>query len=319
MTPLFFPYTFISDIQKDKILNAFGSVFMYSALKTMEHPDPRVKILEPVSGDDARIISFLNEYRQYAMVGLERASSFMKGRDGIPLFDTEGVSAIRSDVTKGLSSGISQESRANDPFERLFRARTLLEIARDYDEKKQEIEHEMAAISLREKRLLDEIKGFDMAGDTDMDLGMSPSMTVPPDDSAETNMALRLSSWAELFVRAWPRKDLTGDGFFLTTSSEALSSMIERVPELVRVGGLDPSRVEIEELSALMKGLKMSDITEKTFESSVLGHESGPCLLDIYVAHDVSPGLFFLRLANGTTSDEKKMDGIRNTVIGFFS
>jgi len=314
ISPLFFPYTYISDTQREKILNTFGSFAIFSTRKGLEHSDPRIKTLVPVSGDENRLISFLKEYSQYANINTDRSSSFFNVRGGTPMVEPDGVPAIRSEILKGTTDDTPDDSgKSADPMEYLFRARVLLEIAHDYDEKLCEIDQEMESIALREKMLLDQLQGGDGA-DQLFDMPLSHA----PDHSADMSIEHRLSAWAELFIHAWPDSSLTGDGVFLTTSQMVIDILAEHIPEFVKVNDVEASSTNNEDLPILLRELATCDYVEKAPNISGL-LTADYSKLEVYVVPDVSPAMFFLRLTGLESGNEHQKGNVRNTVICFFT
>jgi hypothetical protein len=287
---------------------------MFNTRKGLEHSDPRIKTIVPVSGDENRLISFLKEYSQYANINMDRGASFFKGRGGTPMVEPDGVPAIRSEILKGITDGTPDDSgKAADPMEYLFRARVLLEIAHDYDEKLCEIDQEMESITIREKMLLDQLQGGD-GSDQLFDMHLSHT----PDHSADMSIEHRLSAWADLFIHAWPDSSLTGDGVFLTTSQMVIDILAEHIPEFVKVNDVEASSINNEDLSILLRELSACDCVEKYPEISGLmtvDHSK----LEVYVVHDVSPAMFFSRLTGSESGNEHQKGNIRNTVICIFT
>lgn len=314
ITPLLFPYTYISDAQREKILTTFGSLAMFGTRKGLEHSDPRIKTIIPVSGDENRLNSFLKEYSQYADNSMDRVASYLIGRGGTPMVEPDGVPAIRSEILKGIADDTSGDSGISaDPMEHLFRARVLLEIANDYDEKQQEIDQEMESIALREKMMLEQLQGGD-GSDHLFDINLSSA----PDHSSGMSIEHRLSAWADLFIYAWPDSNLVGDGIFLTTSQMVIDILTERIPELVKIDGVEMQSIDNKATSNVLRDLAICNYAE---ESSGIGRllPVDYSKMMVYIAPDVSPGLFFSRLT-GTSSVHKHEKGeMRNTVICFFT
>lgn len=314
ISPLFFPYTYISDTQREKILTVFGSLAMFSTRKGLEHSDPRIKTLVPVSGDENRLVSFLKEYSQYANNNMDRGVSFFKGRGGTPMVEPDGVPAIRSEILKSITDGPPDDSgKAVDLMEYLFRARVLLEIAHDYDEKLCEIDQEMENITIREKMLLDQLQGGD-GSDQLFDMHLSHA----PDHSADMSVEHRLSAWADLFIHAWPDSSITGDGIFLTTSQMVIDILAEHIPEFVKVKDVEASSTDNEDLSILLRDLATCDYVEKppNIRSLMTADYSK---IEVYVVHDVSPAMFFSRLTGVKSGNEHQKGNVRNSVICFFT
>ena len=312
MMPLLFPYTFISDSQAENLLRTFGSLGLFSASGIPMCHDTRIRTLVPVSGDGLRFESAVRAYRQFAADTMELAGAFLKGQSGIPLFDPDSSAAIRSDVRKCVAGGPVSEPSENLQ-DRLLRARVFLEIARDYDEKKVEIEKEFEALARRESLLLEQLKGDDL-----FDERRLPYSVIPPDSSQDTHMALRLSAWADLFLHAWPDTERGGEGFFLTTSQEALDRMHERVPEMRRICDVDCRAMSSEEVSSRIRDLLRCDSFELNWENNRLDSGKTGGNLSLHVAPHVAPWEFFSRLTDIGGLEEKKKADIRNTVIGFY-
>jgi len=314
ITPLLFPYTYISDTQREKILTTFDSLAMFGNRKGLEHSDPRIKTIVPVSGDENRLSSFLKEYSQYASNSMDRVASYLKGHGGTPMVEPDGVPAIRSEILKGIADGPYGDSGTPaNPMEHLFRARVLLEIAHDYDEKLHEIDQEMESIALREKMLLEQLQGGD-GSDHLFDINLSSA----PDHSSDMSIEHRLSAWADLFIHVWPDSSLVGDGIFLTTSQRVMDILTERIPELVKVDGVETTSSNNNAPSKILRNLAICDYAEESLEMGRL-LTIDDSKMTVYIAPDVSPGLFFLRLTGTCLANKHEKGGIRNTVICFFT
>jgi hypothetical protein len=310
ITPLLFPYTYLSDTQRERILATFGSLAMFGTREGLEHPDPRIKTIIPVSGDENRLISFLKEYSQFTTSNMDRISSFLKGRGGTPLVEPDGVPAIRSEILKGMAHDTVENSDLSvDSREHLFRARVLLEIARDYDEKLHEIDQEMENIAIREKMLLEQLQGGD-----EPDLLFDIHQPDPPDLSADMSIEHRISAWADLFIHAWPESGLEGDGLFLTTSRMVMDILTERIPELVKVDCAETLPGDQKELAMVLRELSNCECAEK--DSGLMSDLHSK--LSVYVAYNVSPALFFSRLSGTGLANIHEKGGVRNTVVCFF-
>lgn len=314
ITPLLFPYTYISDTQRENILTTFGSLAMFGTRKGLAHPDPRVKTIVPVSGDENRLNSFLKEYSQYTRLNMDRMSSFLKGRGGTPMVEPDGVPAIRSEILKGIADDtIDISDRSDDSMEYLFRARVLLEIAHDYDEKLHDIDKEMESIAQREKMLLEQLHGGE-GPDPLFDMHQASA----PDRSADMSLEHRISAWADLFIHVWPDYSLDGDGIFLTTSQMVMDILTERIPELVKVGSAKTASGDKKDMVVVLRELAHCEGAEKASElMSELTVDHSKQV--VYVAPDVSPTLFFSRMTGTGFANIHEKGGSRNTVVCFFT
>lgn len=313
MTPIVFPHTFISDSRKEKYLKIFGSLAMLSpAAGGSGSDDSRVFKIVPGACDDPRFESAVRVYRQFAADSMDRAGSYLKGQAGIPLFDPDGSVAIRSEVWKSASGG-PEDSSTESPRDRLLRARVVLAIARDYDERKHEIERDLESLARRERLLMEQLQGEELFEDS-----FQVSPLSPPDAGHEAHMNLRISAWTEVFLGLCPEKELVSGLFFLTTSLEAVELMKEKVPDLIPVCGLDSCSVQAEKIQSVTRDLSMCDISEINLKSRSLDTDNEGSDLVFHVAPGISPELFFLRMTDAATVEDGKNETIRNTVVCFF-
>lgn len=309
MTPIVFPHTFITDTRKEKFLKVFGSLAMLSPVAGDSGSDPRVVSVVPGTCDDPRFESAVRAYRQFAADSMDGAGSYLKGQAKIPLFDTDGSAAIRSEVWKS-TSGAPVDSSSESPRDRLLRARVVLAIARDYDQRKHEIETELETLARRERLLMEQLQGEAMFEDS--------FQASPPDTGHEDHMNLRISAWAEVFLALCSEKEGISGFYFLATSLEAVELLKEKVPELVSVCGLDSRSVSSEKIPSLVRDLSMRDVSEINLKNSALDRDKEGSDLVFLVAPGIPPELFFLRMTDATVLEEGKNETVRNTVICFF-
>ncbi len=313
MTPIVFPHTFISDSRKEKYLKIFGSFAILSPVaEDSEYDDSGVLRIVPGACDDPRFESAVRAYRQFAADSMDRAGSYLKGQAGIPLFDPDGSAAIRSEVWKSASDG-PEDSSPESPRDRLLRARVVLAIARDYDQRKHEIERDLETLARRERLLMEQLQGEELFED-----GFQVSPSAPPDTGHEDHMNLRISSWSEVFLGLCPEKERISGLFFLVTSLEAIEIMKDKVPEMISVCGLDSRSVIAEKIQSVARDLSICDISEIDLKSIGLDTAKDGSDLVFHVAPGIPPELFFLRMTDAVPLEGGKKETIRNTVVGFF-
>ena len=315
ITPIYFPQTFLSPDNQEKILSCFGSLALYSALGCAENQDPRVKTLVPVVDDEQRLMAYLKEYRQFAAMHKDKASAFLQGHGGLPFHDADGTLGIKSDVLKGRDGDQPSHTDQPDDSDRLFMARAFLEIARDYDEKKWEIDREMERINRKEKDLLEQLQGCDESGNRVFLRAEEPTETDP---SGDINTENRLSVWARLFIHAWPDPALTGQGLFVTTSPKVVERLVECVPGLEKAGGCDYTAVDALSLQSWIREATVRESSGDSGRINPFVDGSSKQSLSLYTASGISPYTFFSYVSGAGKRTECGSKDIKNTVIALF-
>jgi hypothetical protein len=296
------------------ILDLFDSISILCPMKPGANVDPRIVHLAPFTEDDDRLSDFLKEYNPYTAINLNRASAFLKGRDGTPFVDPDSVPAIKAFLLKGSEAVEEKNLDDVNHADRLFKARVFLAMASDFDEKKQEIDRDMVSISRKEKALLDQLTG----GDSLDELGVDIRLDFPGDDSVNTAIENRIAAWSELFVNASAIPGIRDCGFFLTTSELAVGVLLERIPKLLKLGTVDGVSSTNKDLSTVLRDLVLSEYSvDQAGYGDLSSHPDKP-VLDIYLAPDVSPPTFFSNLAESRHDKPWEKSVFRNTVIGLF-
>ncbi|MBU1168157.1 MAG: hypothetical protein KKD44_01195 [Proteobacteria bacterium] len=313
--PLYFPYTGISDQERDVILAWFGQVSVYQPMAGSVPIPQGLNMIVPVSGDEARLTSFLAEYRQFASLNRDKVSAFIKGTDKKPFYDPTWASEIRSEIIKHVEDDMSSDLGHDMESHRLLWARAVLQIAHDYDQQNQEIDSELEHMALREKKLFDSLMGGDDETITDF---LAPK-TLTGGKNPETRIELRLAAWATLFLAAWPDALKTGEGFYLTSSREVVDHLCEYVKPFDKVCDMGLHDIARGELGKGIHDLVKSEFApgDMGLFKTMSGGNTGKGCLSLYIAPDQPPCSFFGRfLGKGQIRREKRL-GIRNTVIGF--
>lgn len=311
INPLFFPHSCLFERERDVILSFFEHVSVFRSFEPRT-PDPCVDVIVPVSGGEDHLKSFLNEYKNFAALNIERASAFLSGANQKPLFDSTWAAELRSEIVRCMDEHSGPSTTNRDGSQELLWARAFIEIAHDYDEKNRDIDRALDELAIREKKLFDTLMG----GDGDDPAHLSPSMQGEEQGSSEIRLRHRLLAWATLFVSAWPDENKTGGGFYLTHNRSVIQELEEYIPSFHCAGFTSKGELTREELDGMIRKWvsKPYSVTQQsTGKLKASGQGSG---LTFYIAPDLPPCAFFNRVLKINHDSHGERPDIKNTVIG---
>jgi len=223
MLPVYFPFTVLGDGLITDIGKFFDKIAVYQVsegttperLKTWCDKD-RLDIRSPLQEHDREISALLKSYRIWAEQHRGVDISFFKMyEDNIPFFTETSVSQIRKDI-KDLSQSKDAPEKER---ERDFSREIFLLMAQDFDEKNQDIARELSSQAIRERELMENLKGEELPS---LISGAGDRLT----SAEETDYMIsnRMLAWTHLMLA-----DTWSAPMAITPSRSALDELVERV------------------------------------------------------------------------------------------
>ncbi len=217
MTPIFFPFTYMSDPTAAALSAVFRQVGLYRPSETplpetvQRHADKGfLEIRTPVGGDEDGLRRAAADYRAWAERRGGGPLAFFKSQQGrIPFFEESSLSQIRSDIKRW-----SGERTDDAPADPVFGARLFLSVAQAFDREQWEVNRGFADLRDLEASLLKSIHGEQETG--------SPSAIAPVEDLGRHMTDRRLWAWSCLWA-----KDPAADALLVTDSREIFDASLE--------------------------------------------------------------------------------------------
>ncbi len=219
MTPIYFPFTIISERVCRQIRFLFDGVVLYQPGDTAI-PEPMQKLTAegmitirvPEQTGVGELKSALAAFTRFAHLhGEDAGSVFGSNQDRVPFFSDESISCLRGRIK-------SDRNGSPETGDSLFRARLFLLLAQEYDMQNTSVHMDLSRIGKMESDLLAEIRVPD---EHEQDLNLPPR--IPPADRGQGYMiAERIQAWSRLASR-----DAAISDTFLTPSEDAFESFIE--------------------------------------------------------------------------------------------
>jgi hypothetical protein len=232
MTPIYFPYTYVSQETARAVAGFFKRIVVYqpSAKHLPAEMQPLVEdgfldVRIPDKSDPSRFDDVVQKFERWGNLHTTseeiKAASLPSITDPIPFFNNSAASQIVTDVKRKRQQ--TQTSKASEPT---FDARVFLEFAQQFDRQYHKIHGDLGAYDDKIRHLFAEIKG---EGDQPVNKNLSgPGIT---DNNPAEYMALkRLEAWVCLF-----KKDAIGSGIFLTPSRLVMEHILDNTPSAEKV------------------------------------------------------------------------------------
>lgn len=329
MTPILFPYTYVSETLAELLGMFFDKIVAYQPIHNEWPPEMQrlhqqgfLEVRTPGEEDDRDIRAVIKGYQNWARLhegslGLQ-ASLLKSGDPGkTPFFDDSAPARILADLKAGSQAQVGQYRE--DP---LFRARLLLHFAQEFDRNSQEIESDFDRQEERIHNLFktlkaeddlraDEFQKADGKQERDTD-----DLMLPRRLSAWTRLLLQDTDNSGIFVTPSPAvfeyvKDLSDDGEVIF-HSEGLSEIMDPKPQ-------DPNKGQsfMAHLSGLAENCSpaalegISDFWANTLVSQA-------ATVSILRVAGSSPGDFFAgigKIASEPLETARSTSGMKNILI----
>ena len=221
MTPVYFPFTYISDQTASALYACFNRIAVCQASRLGTPPNMKqlaqegvIDLRIPVEKDDETLMAACKEYRAWGDLHQENGRTVFKTRSGaVPFFDDSLTQKIRTDIEH-------EKNEAPPPESPAFTARVFIQIAQEFDQQQDELAREFASIDTREQDLFNQLTG---------DAATAPDDKIATGSSniADDYMIReRVTAWLDLM-----KHDGQTPGFYITGSRSAWDLITDLAPD----------------------------------------------------------------------------------------
>jgi len=229
MTPIYFPFTYVSKQTADVLRACFSKTIVYQPssynipesmrqLKDKGLLDIRI----PAKDDNEKLAEILREYKNWAHIHQGSGMSFFKTQtDNIPFYDEISAHQIRSDIKKKEKNQTSEQ--IIDP---ILHARIFLSMAQEFDINQWDITSELESFADLEKAFIEDLKG-----DKDSEsVNLTTNQAFVKDEPGSHMTDQRIKSWINLLMC-----DPKDSNFYVTTSRDVMENLFEKSQEMEMV------------------------------------------------------------------------------------
>ncbi len=229
MKPVYFPFTYINDTVARDLYACFGQVTVYqpaahSIPENMERlaKEGMLDLKVPVSGDEARLVALIKEYKEWGELHQKSDTAFLKAiGERVPFFDDTFSTQLASQI-----KNIRDENYSKEKPDILFNARLFLCLAQDYDIMQDGINRDLISVYEMEKKLLE---GLTHEDEVFFSKNTGSSLQAA-DDSGKYKIKERIEAWTYLMSN-----DKENPRFFITGSKDAFDFIIEKAWDIKKV------------------------------------------------------------------------------------
>jgi len=327
MTPVYFPFTYVSEPVISALRTCFKQVVVYQA---SGHNIPAVMqkwtksgffdLRIPVQNDKKKLDVIVDDFKAWVKFYPKSQIERMKiEKDSVPFFDEFSTSQIKADI---------KEKKSTTPSDPVFNARLFLNAAQEYDIKTDELKKDLSLLDKSEQSLFNLIKGKDEA---DYD-GPSLKKLSNKNDRSEYMMFERISAWSRFYQQDRLPGGQALPEFFITSSRAVMDLITEKSEKVEKVIDFDAIPVSVQNQQKrydwqdyLMEQLEILEQTSWTGNTEPIkfvppSRENGPTVsLSIFLIPEETPHEFFQKVANPKTTRipaDKKDTPLKNMLIG---
>lgn len=327
MTPIYFPFTYISEPILDKLWDTFGKIVVYQSSKinvpekmTAWEKSGKIDIRMPVEGNDEKIERILQEFKSWADLHQGSELSLLKTQLGkIPFFNEDATSQIKLDIKRQDLKKPSEEKP-----ERLLVARMFLQVAQELDLQHDSLKQDLLSLEAMDQRLIKELTGEALSSSSDVDTYQA----VETNDAGKYMTKERIDAWARIMLQ-----DRQQSGLFITNSRAVMEHLLDDAPE---------ARVlsDVNDMTAFENGIKKhekrqnllhhletivadaaSATTKTAVAPSLFKEKARKKTFTFYLIPGLSPHQFFSRYmvsAGGKSQSKRFTEPVKNTLIGWY-
>jgi len=245
MTPLYFPFTYISKSVGKSLSACFRQTAVYQISDTKIPEDMQemsqdgiLDIRIPVEANGKFLDKVLKDYRNWINTHQGMETTVLKTMaHEIPFFDKNASSQIRADLKK-----TGKQTLAEEKPDLLFYAKLFLHIAQEFDLQKKILDQDLMDIETMEDDFMKDLKGED----DDDQFRATLRMVLEKDDPGHYMTTERINAWVSFMLQ-----DPQASGLFITTSRAVLEHLIDIVPEMEQVIRLDAIPMGVDDDEAL--------------------------------------------------------------------
>lgn len=330
MTPVYMPFTYLSESTARLLAALVGPVVIYQPLKkNIPQSLPGlasqglVEIRTPMTQDDDRLRSALAEFTEWARLNPGKstpgAGFFSQQQGEIPFFDETNVNRIRSDINRYRSPDRQSDHRAEET-EAEFSARLFLALAQENDLATDHLDHDLHRSKALEKDFLESLKGADEAAFNREAYGA----TIWQEDPGAKLTGQRIRAWATLAAA-----DAVMPELLVTTSASVMDTLLETHGEAINLERLAdigiglPSDGEAPVLARVLADLATRDTLPSadiaSFRSLAADAATGQAVtVTLFVAANQTPATVIGRMAPSATAapdENEKPNSARHTLF----
>ncbi len=325
MTPIYFPFTYISEPLLDELLNYFGRIAVYQSSRnhipenmTAMAKSGKIDIRTPVEGDEERFKKILQDFKAWADLHQRSEMSLLKTQAGkIPFFNENATSQIKSDIMRRDPEKPSQEKS-----ERLLHARLFLQVAQEHDLHHDALRLDLLSFEAMEQHLMKELHGEALTSSPDIDTYQS----VAADDLGQYMAKERIDAWTHIMLH-----DHRQSGLFITHSRGVIEHLLDAAPEAKKLSGIDTTAAFengsepkenrlLHQLETIVADAASAATTAAT-APPLFNEKDRKRALIFYIIPGLSPHQFFSRymeVAARVPQNKRSMEPAQNTLIGWY-
>ncbi len=325
MTPIYFPFTYISEPLLDELLNYFGRIAVYQSSRnhipenmTAMAKSGKIDIRTPVEGDEERFKKILQDFKAWADLHQRSEMSLLKTQAGkIPFFNENATSQIKSDIMRRDPEKPSQEKS-----ERLLRARLFLQVAQEHDLQHDALRLDLLSFEAMEQHMIKELHGEILSSSPDIDTYQS----VASEDLGQYMAKERIDAWTHIMLH-----DHRQSGLFITHSRAVIEHLLDAAPEAKKLSDIDATGAFengsepkenrlLHQLETIVADAASAATTAAT-APPLFNEKDRKRALIFYIIPGLSPHQFFSRYmeaAARVSQNKRSMEPAQNTLIGWY-
>lgn len=332
MTPIYFPFTFISEPILDKLWDTFGKIVVYQSSKinvpekmTAWEKSGKIDIRMPVEGNDEKIEKILQEFKSWADLLQGGELSLLKTQLGkIPFFNEDATSQIKLDIKRQDLKKPSEEKP-----ERLLVARMFLQVAQELDLQNDSLRQDLLSLEAMDQHLIKELTGETLSSSSDVDT----YQPVETNDAGQYMTKERIDAWTRIMLQ-----DRQQSGLFITNSRAVMEHLLDDAPEAKILSDLNDMTASekgiqkhenrknrilhhLETIAADAASAAASAATKTAVAPSLFKEKARKKTFTFYLIPGLSPHQFFSRYmvsAGGKSKSKRFKEPVKNTLIGWY-
>jgi len=324
MTPILFPYTYVSQSLAADLNRWFDTVAVYQPAVELVPEDMRrwcensgLRLRFPAQNQDSQLIRILEDFHRWSSLQKDRrgiGAAYRKALEGgPPFFESELPSHIRADIKRRISGSEIDDETGRD----LFQARIFLAIAQELDRQADTLQSDLVRLADMERLLMESMHEPEEAA-----AALSSGRTGKIAGRREERDYMfeeRLAAWSRLLRADAQLRDSEALAVFIAPGQTAVDAVRDAYPEALRAsiattppaGGAERRALQeqLAELCRSRRTISPPPPSETALEADAMVARVLP---------EVSPFTAFARLA-GRPELESAAAGLfpssRNTVI----
>jgi hypothetical protein len=328
MTPIYFPFTYISKPVLDRLTDCFGKIAVYQCSRfgipkpmTAWEKSGRIDIRIPVEGDEETLENLFGDFKAWADLHQGGELSLLKTQAGkIPFFDEHASSQIALNIKRRDSKTSSrQKSR------QLLHARLFLLMAQAHDLQNDLLRQDFKSLESMEKHMMRELTGDTVSAASDSETSQ------PALDQTDPHMLeARVDAWTRILLH-----DHRQAGLYITSSRAVVEYLLDNAPEAKIPANID-------DFFVLEKHMEKDENRQHRLlnhlEAVATGTASAPTTpipialtgnakhekegFYFFIIPDISPRRFFTRYLTSSADPpltEAPVKAVKNTLLCWFS